>query len=207
MEYWGDELAVALTCVAPRSELKCLLPKMMSINLVKGGNTSLQGLSNVIVGLGWDPSDDVSGVPFDLDAAALMVGANDKLQNAKDFVFFHNLTSPCGSVVHLGDSRSGEGDGDDEQIQVNLATLPPNIAKIVFAVQIYDAEKYKLNFGQVNNSFVRVVDMATGNEVCSAFCVLSLRLLSLALGTNFISSSFRIRITRGFQYCRFRCHR
>lgn len=138
-----------------------------TINLVKGGNVSLQGLSNIVVGLGWDPNNEQGGSTFDLDAAAFLLGANDKMRTSKDFIFFNNLTSACGSVVHLGDSLDGDGEGDDEQIQTNLKTMPADVQKMVICVAIYDAANRRQNFGQVDNSYVRVVDMETGNEHCS----------------------------------------
>lgn len=128
---------------------------------------TLQGLSKVLVGLGWDPNDSASEHKFDLDAALFMLSAGDKMKSSKDFIFYHNLASVCGSVKHCGDSLEGDGEGDDEAINVNLDLVPGSIQKLVVCVAIYDAATRKQNFGQVNNSYVRVVDEATGTEVCS----------------------------------------
>ena len=141
----------------------------MSINLTKGQNSSLGGLSKVTIGLGWDPNDSVSGHAFDLDAACFMLSAGDKLTNTKEFVFFNSTTSPCGSVRHHGDNREGEGEGDDESISVDLTQVPHHIVKLTFCVQIYDSVARQQNFGQVNNSYVRVIDEKTGEEKCSSY--------------------------------------
>ena len=140
----------------------------MSVSLSKGGNVSLSkeapGLAAVNVGLGWD-ARTTSGTDFDLDASALLVDANSKILSDQYFIFFNNLTSPDGSVEHTGDNLTGEGEGDDEMIKVNLAGVPQEAAKIVFAVSIYDAESRAQNFGQVRNAFIRVVNQAGGSEI------------------------------------------
>ncbi|MCW2752123.1 MAG: chemical-damaging agent resistance protein [Aeromicrobium sp.] len=140
----------------------------MSISLSKGGNVSLSkeapGLTDVVVGLGWD-ARVTSGAEFDLDASALMVGASGKVPSDGHFVFFNNLTSPDGSVQHMGDNLVGGGGGDDEQIKVNLAQVPAEIDKIAIAVSIYEAEARLENFGQVRNAFIRVVNNADGVEL------------------------------------------
>ena len=140
----------------------------MSVSLSKGGNVSLSkeapGLAAVNVGLGWD-ARTTSGTDFDLDASALLVDANSKILSDQYFIFFNNLTSPDGSVEHTGDNLTGEGEGDDEMIKVNLAGVPQEAAKIVFAVSIYDAESRAQNFGQVRNAFIRVVNQAGGAEI------------------------------------------
>ena len=140
----------------------------MSVSLSKGGNVSLSkeapGLSAVNVGLGWD-ARTTSGADFDLDASALLVDANNKILSDQYFIFFNNLTSPDGSVEHTGDNLTGEGEGDDEMIKVNLAAVPQEAAKIVFAVSIYDAESRSQNFGQVRNAFIRVVNQAGNSEI------------------------------------------
>src|SRR6476619_4924634 len=142
--------------------------KTMSVSLSKGGNVSLSteapGLSAVNVGLGWD-ARTTSGTDFDLDASALLVDANNKILSDQYFIFFNNLTSPDGSVEHTGDNLTGEGEGDDEMIKVNLAGVPQEAAKIVFAVSIYDAESRSQNFGQVRNAFIRVVNQSGGSEI------------------------------------------
>ena len=140
----------------------------MSVSLSKGGNVSLSkeapGLTAVNVGLGWD-ARTTSGADFDLDASALMVDTNGKILSDQYFIFFNNLTSPDGSVEHTGDNLTGEGEGDDEMIKVNLAAVPAEVDKIVFAVSIYDAETRGQNFGQVRNAFIRVVNQAGGAEI------------------------------------------
>jgi tellurium resistance protein TerD len=140
----------------------------VSVSLTKGGNVSLTkeapGLTAVIVGLGWDPRT-TSGAAFDLDASALMLNANNKIISDEHFVFFNNLKSPDGSVEHSGDNLTGGGDGDDEQIKVNLATVPAECATIVFPVSIYEAEQRAQNFGQVRNAFIRIVNHDDGTEL------------------------------------------
>jgi tellurium resistance protein TerD len=140
----------------------------MSVSLSKGGNVSLTkqapGLTAVLVGLGWD-ARTTTGADFDLDASALMVGTSGKILSDAHFVFFNNLTSPDGSVEHTGDNLTGEGEGDDEAIKVNLAAVPAEADKIVFTVSIYDAESRGQNFGQVRNAFIRVVNQADNAEL------------------------------------------
>src|SRR6476646_5514871 len=140
----------------------------MSVSLSKGGNVSLTkeapGLSAVNVGLGGD-ARTTSGTDFDLDASALLVDTSSKILSDQYFIFFNNLTSPDGSVEHTGDNLTGEGEGDDEMIKVNLAAVPQEADKIVFAVSIYDAENRGQNFGQVRNAFIRVVNQSGGSEI------------------------------------------
>jgi tellurium resistance protein TerD len=140
----------------------------MTINLTKGGNISLTkqapGLSAITVGLGWD-ARTTDGKPFDLDASAIGCDTGGKAPSNEYFVFFNNLTSPDGAIQHTGDNLTGEGEGDDEQIKVNLASTPPTIDKIVFAVSIYEAEARAQSFGQVRNAFIRVVDQAGASEI------------------------------------------
>ena len=141
----------------------------MPINLSKGQKVDLTkgnpGLKSVMVGLGWDVNAFDSGVDFDLDAAAFMIGADGKCPTEKEFVFYGNLTHVSASVKHMGDNLTGEGDGDDEQILVDLSKIPANITKIAFTVTIYDAETRRQNFGQVSNAFIRIVDESTGTEL------------------------------------------
>lgn len=141
----------------------------MPINLSKGQKVDLTkgnpGLKNIMVGLGWDVNAFDSGAAFDLDAAAFMCGANGKCPTDQDFIFYGNLEHSSASVKHMGDNLTGEGEGDDEQIQINLANIPANIEKIAFTVTIYDAETRKQNFGQVSNAFIRIVDEATNTEL------------------------------------------
>ncbi|WP_394361969.1 TerD family protein [Amycolatopsis sp. SB7-3] len=140
----------------------------MGVNLAKGGNVSLTkeapGLSAVTVGLGWDERT-TSGEAFDLDASAIIVGADGNALSDKHFVFFNNLRSPDGSVEHTGDNLTGDGDGDDEQIKVALANVPAEVDKILFPVSIYDADGRGQTFGQVRNAFIRVVNQADGREL------------------------------------------
>ncbi|MEV6104473.1 TerD family protein [Streptomyces sp. NPDC051940] len=140
----------------------------MGVSLSKGGNVSLTkeapGLTAVVVGLGWDVRT-TTGTDFDLDASALLVGADGRVANDKNFIFFNNLKSPDGSVEHTGDNLTGEGEGDDEQVKVNLAGVPADVDKIVFPVSIYDAETRQQSFGQVRNAFIRVVNQAGGAEI------------------------------------------
>ncbi|MEU8541026.1 TerD family protein [Streptomyces sp. NPDC048717] len=140
----------------------------MGVSLSKGGNVSLTkeapGLTAVTVGLGWDVRT-TTGTDFDLDASAILVSEAGKVRNDSDFVFFNNLKSADGSVEHTGDNLTGEGEGDDEQVKVNLAAVPADVAKIVFPVSIYDADNRQQSFGQVRNAFIRVVNQAGETEI------------------------------------------
>ena len=140
----------------------------MGVSLSKGGNVSLTkaapNLTAVTVGLGWDVRT-TTGTDFDLDASALLTNAEGKVASDGNFVFFNNLKSPDGSVEHTGDNTTGEGEGDDEAIKVNLAGVPADVAKIVFPVSIYEAESRQQSFGQVRNAFIRVVNQADNNEL------------------------------------------
>jgi tellurium resistance protein TerD len=140
----------------------------VSVSLAKGGNVSLTkvapSLTAVTVGLGWDVRT-TTGADFDLDASALMCGSDGKVVSDSHFVFFNNLKSPDGSVEHTGDNLTGEGEGDDEQINVDLSTVPANVDKVVFPVSIYDAQNRGQSFGQVANAFIRVVDRSNGTEL------------------------------------------
>jgi tellurium resistance protein TerD len=140
----------------------------MGVSLSKGGNVSLTkqapGLSAVVVGLGWDERT-TSGQAFDLDASALMLNAAGRILSDLHFVFFNNLTSPDGSVEHTGDNLTGSGEGDDEQIKVDLSQVPAEVDRIVFPVSIYEADNRRQNFGQVRNAFIRVINQADGAEL------------------------------------------
>ena len=140
----------------------------MGVSLSKGGNVSLTkeapGLAAVTVGLGWD-ARTTTGTDFDLDASAIMLGSSGKAVSDGHFVFFNNLRSPDGSVEHTGDNLTGEGEGDDEAIKVNLAAVPTDTNRIVFPVSIYDADARGQNFGQVRNAFIRIVNQAGGAEI------------------------------------------
>jgi tellurium resistance protein TerD len=140
----------------------------VGVSLSKGGNVSLTkeapGLTAVLVALGWD-ARTTTGAEFDLDASALLCTEQGKVAKDSDFVFFNNLTSPDGSVEHTGDNLTGEGEGDDETIKVNLAAVPSSVAKIVFPVSIYEADTRLQNFGQVRNAYIRVVNQSGGQEI------------------------------------------
>ncbi|GAA2641939.1 TerD family protein [Streptomyces virginiae] len=140
----------------------------MGVSLSKGGNVSLTkaapNLTAVIVGLGWD-ARTTTGVDFDLDASAILTSDQGKVTSDANFVFFNNLKSPDGSVEHTGDNTTGEGEGDDEAIKVNLAGVPADVAKIVFPVSIYEAESRQQSFGQVRNAYIRVVNQADNSEL------------------------------------------
>jgi tellurium resistance protein TerD len=140
----------------------------MAVSLQKGGNVSLEkvapGMSKCLLGLGWD-SRATDGADFDLDASVFMLTAEGKVKSDKGFIFFNNLVSECKSVEHTGDNLTGEGDGDDESVKVNLSQVPSDITKIVVAVTIHEAESRNQNFGQVSNAFMRIVDDSTKAEV------------------------------------------
>ncbi|MDX6744704.1 TerD family protein [Actinocorallia sp. A-T 12471] len=140
----------------------------MGVSLAKGGNVSLSkaapDLREVTVGLGWDVRA-TTGADFDLDASALLVGSDGKVLSDQHFVFYNNLTSPDGTVEHTGDNLTGEGDGDDESVNVNLASIDPRVERIVFPVSIHEAHQRGQTFGQVRNAFIRVVNRADGVEI------------------------------------------
>jgi tellurium resistance protein TerD len=139
----------------------------MSVSLSKGGNVSLEkvapGMTKMIIGLGWD-TRATDGVDFDLDASVFLLGEDGKVVDEKSFIFYNNLKSVCGSVLHTGDNLTGEGEGDDEAIKIDLSMVPAKVSKIAISVTIHDGEKRNQNFGQVSNAFVRVVDEANGVE-------------------------------------------
>ncbi len=141
----------------------------MAISLSKGQKVDLTktnpGLSKLLVGLGWDVNKYDGGAAFDLDAAAFLLGENGKTARDADFVFYGNLKHDSGAVEHLGDNLTGEGEGDDEQIKVDLSKVPESIGKIDFTVTIYEAEERRQNFGQVSNAFIRIVNEADQTEL------------------------------------------
>ncbi|MDE6833625.1 MAG: TerD family protein [Ruminococcus sp.] len=141
----------------------------MPINLSKGQKIDLTktnpGLKNIMVGLGWDVNVFDSGADFDLDAAAFLTGANGRCPRETDFIFYGNLKHSSGAVEHMGDNLTGEGEGDDEQIKINLSMIPSNIEKVAFTVTIYDADNRRQNFGQVSNAFIRIINMDTNEEL------------------------------------------
>ncbi len=141
----------------------------MAVSLKKGQKVDLTksnpGLRSITVGLGWDVNRYDSGSDFDLDASAFMLGANGKVTQDADFIFYGNANHPSGAVKYGGDNRTGAGEGDDEQIFVDLQLIPANVEKIDFTVTIYEANERRQNFGQVSNAFARIVDNATGQEL------------------------------------------
>lgn len=141
----------------------------MPVSLQKGQKVSLTkgnpGLTKVVVGLGWDVNQFDTGGDFDLDAAAFLLADSGKTTGSQDFVFYGNLKHPSGSVEHMGDNLTGAGDGDDEQIQIDLSKVPAEITKIAITVTIYEAESRRQNFGQVSNAFIRICNEATGEEM------------------------------------------
>ncbi|TYO95299.1 TerD family protein [Desulfallas thermosapovorans] len=156
------------------------------INLQKGQKIDLTktnpGLSKIMVGLGWDPVESKGGggkgllgglfgggsktIDIDCDASVFMLDANGKLTKNKNLVYYGNKTSPCGSVRHSGDNLTGEGEGDDEQIMVELARVPADVHRLVFVVNIYDCERRKQHFGMIKNAFIRVVNIVNNQELC-----------------------------------------
>ncbi len=137
----------------------------MTISLIKGQNTQLDaGLSEIKVGLGWNPRVG-AGEAFDLDASCFMLNDADSVRSKADFIFYNQLTSPCGSVQHMGDNRDGVGDGDDETLVVDLSKVPSDVAKIVFVATIYDAVQRGQNFGMVDDAYIRLVDQKTTEEI------------------------------------------
>jgi tellurium resistance protein TerD len=140
----------------------------MAVSLQKGGNVSLTkeapGLSKIIVGLGWDPRA-TDGADFDLDASVFVCGEDGKVLSDSHFVFYNNTKSPDGSVEHTGDNRTGAGEGDDEQVKIDLGKVPADVKKLVFAVTIHEAAARKQNFGQVGNAFMRVINQDGDKEL------------------------------------------
>lgn len=141
----------------------------MPINLSKGQKVDLTkgnpGLKKIMVGLGWDVNTFDSGSNFDLDASAFLVGENGRCITEKEFIFYGNLEHTSGSVKHMGDNLTGEGEGDDEQIQIDLSLIPDNVSKVAFTVTIYDADTRRQNFGQVSNAYIRIFDEVTNTEL------------------------------------------
>ena len=139
------------------------------ISLAKGQKTDLTkgrpGLSKLMVGLGWDINKYDGQAAFDLDAAAFLLGSNGKVSTDSDFVFYNNPKHSSNSVQHMGDNRTGAGEGDDEIIRIDLAAVPAGVDKIDFTVTIHEAEERKQNFRQVSNAFIRIVDDVTGEEL------------------------------------------
>ncbi|GAA3701948.1 TerD family protein [Arthrobacter ginkgonis] len=141
---------------------------MAGLTLEKGSNLSLTktdpGLRRAVVGLGWDPRT-TTGDAFDLDASALLLGANGQVRSSADFIFYNQPASADGSVTHHGDNRTGDGGGDDEQIIIDLTTVPADVDRVIFVVSIDQAEARRQNFGQVRAAYCRVVNQETEKEV------------------------------------------
>ena len=135
--------------------------KGQKIDLTKGNPS----LSKLLVGLGWDTNRYDGGADFDLDASAFLLDASGNAGNEKNFVFYSNLEDPSGAVKHMGDNRTGEGEGDDEQILIDLSKVPAGVDKIDFTATIYEADERNQNFGQVSNAYIRVVNEENGEEL------------------------------------------
>jgi len=144
----------------------------MAINLSKGGNINLSKtaptMNKVDLGLGWNPRA-TDGKAFDLDAVAFLTGEDGKVRLDGEFIFFNQKVSPCGSVTHNGDNRTGDGDGDDETISVDLSKVPQEVAKIVFAVTIHDGQQNGQNFGMVDKAYIRVINQDANAEELARF--------------------------------------
>ena len=144
----------------------------MAINLSKGGNINLSKtaptMNKVDLGLGWNPRA-TDGKAFDLDAVAFLTGEDGKVRLDGEFIFFNQKTSPCGSVNHNGDNRTGDGDGDDETISVDLSKVPQEVAKIVFAVTIHEGQQNGQNFGMVDKAYIRVINQDANAEELARF--------------------------------------
>ena len=140
----------------------------MAVSLAKGSNVSLSqsapGLKKILIGLGWD-ARATDGQDFDLDASIFLLKENSKVRNEDDFIFYNNLISECQSVEHTGDNRTGDGDGDDEALIVDLVNVPSEIQRLAITVTIFDAELIKQNFGQVKDAFMRIVNMENNVEI------------------------------------------
>ena len=141
----------------------------MPISLSKGQKVSLTkdnpGLKKVVVGLGWDTNAFDTGADLDIDSSAFLLTESGKVSKPEDFVFYGNLKHPSGAVTHCGDNRTGVGEGDDEQIKIDLSKIPAEITKIDFTVTIHEAEARRQNFGQINNSFIRIYNEETNEEI------------------------------------------
>ena len=136
----------------------------MAINLQKGQRESIKA-PKFTIGLGWDTNSSTTGKEFDLDASAFILGENKKILSERHFIFYNNLKSPNEAVVHTGDNRTGEGEGDDEQIIVDLSKIEENATEICIVITIHEAEERGQNFGQVRNSFIRIFNTDTNEEL------------------------------------------
>lgn len=136
----------------------------MAINLEKGQRVNVN-LPKFVIGLGWDANSSSTGTDFDLDTSVFILGENKKILSDDHFIFYNNLKSPDGAVEHTGDNLTGDGDGDDESINVDLSKIAPEATEICVIVTIHEAESRRQNFGQVRNSFVRIYNQETKEEV------------------------------------------
>ena len=136
----------------------------MAINLQKGQRENINA-PKFTIGLGWDTNNSSTGLGFDLDASVFVLGENKKLVSDNHFIFYNNLKSPDDAVIHTGDNLTGDGDGDDEQIKIDLTKINAAVKEICIVVTIHDSEARKQNFGQVRNSFIRIVDDSNNTEL------------------------------------------
>lgn len=136
----------------------------MAINLQKGQRENIDA-PKFTIGLGWDTNNSSTGTDFDLDASLFLLGDNKKIVTDEHFVFYNNLVSPDGAVEHTGDNLTGDGDGDDEQVKVDLSRIDSKVQEICIVVTIHEAENRRQNFGQVRNSFIRIFDAVTNQEI------------------------------------------
>lgn len=140
----------------------------MAISLQKGGNVNLSkeapGLSKVVIGLGWDPRSS-DGSAFDLDGSAFLLKTDGKVRGDSDFIFYNNLKSTDGSVVHTGDNQTGQGDGDDESLNIDLSAIPADIDRVSFCVTIHEADARRQNFGMVGKAYIRCLNAANSSEL------------------------------------------
>lgn len=136
----------------------------MAINLQKGQRESISA-PKFTIGLGWDTNSSSTGAAFDLDASIFIMGDNKKLLSDEHFIFYNNLKSPDGAVEHTGDNLTGDGDGDDEQVKIDLSVISPQASEICIVVTIHEAANRRQNFGQVRNSFIRIFDTASNTEL------------------------------------------
>ncbi len=136
----------------------------MAINLQKGQRIEV-AIPKFVVGLGWDDNGSSTGYPFDLDASVFILNEKRKLISENNFVFYNNLQSPEGAVIHTGDNLTGEGEGDDESVRVDLSKISSEAMEICFVVTIHEADIRKQNFGQIRNSFVRIYNPDTNEEI------------------------------------------
>lgn len=138
----------------------------MSINISKGSSLNLTkkqpNLEKIMIGLGWEMK---TSNKLDLDVSMFMIGKNGKLISDEYLVFYNNLKSPDGSAQHLGDNRTGDGDGDDEMILVNLATINSEVTELILAVTIHDADTRRHHFGLLKDAYIRIVDVNTDNQI------------------------------------------